>query len=140
MDLAKGAIRAKGEVVIVEGYMDVLQAHQAGFGNVVASMGTALTEHQLALLKRMTKRYILALDPDLAGDQGTLRGLTVARQTLDEDHPARVEGRVDAPTQAGDEPRPVQTRCNGKHCEPADRIIAWLRCHENAILHTGYVV
>jgi DNA primase len=83
LDLAKGAIRAKGEVVIVEGYMDVLQAHQAGFGNVVASMGTALTEHQLALLKRMTKRYILALDPDLAGDQGTLRGLTVARQTLD---------------------------------------------------------
>jgi DNA primase len=83
LDLAKGAIRAQGEVVIVEGYMDVMQAHQAGFGNVVASMGTALTEHQLDLLKRLTKKYILALDPDLAGDQGTLRGLTVARQTLD---------------------------------------------------------
>jgi DNA primase len=83
LDLAKGAIRAKGEVVIVEGYMDVLQAHQAGFGNVVASMGTALTEQQLALLKRLTKKYVLALDPDLAGDQGTLRGLAVARQTLD---------------------------------------------------------
>ncbi|MFN2132366.1 MAG: DNA primase [Anaerolineae bacterium] len=83
LDLAKGAIRAQGEAVIVEGYMDVMQAHQAGFGNVVATMGTALTEHQLDLLKRMTKRYILALDPDLAGDQGTLRGLTVARQTLD---------------------------------------------------------
>ncbi|MBL7200992.1 MAG: DNA primase [Anaerolineae bacterium] len=83
LDLAKGAIRAKGYVVIVEGYMDVLQAHQAGFGNVVASMGTALTEQHLGLLKRMTKRYILSLDPDLAGDQGTLRGLTVARQTLD---------------------------------------------------------
>jgi DNA primase len=83
LDLAKGAIRAKGYVVIVEGYMDVLQAHQAGMGNVVASMGTALTEHQLGLLKRMTKRYILALDPDLAGDQATLRGMAVARQTLD---------------------------------------------------------
>jgi DNA primase len=83
LDLAKGAIRAKGYVVIVEGYMDVLQAHQAGIGNVVASMGTALTEHQLGLLKRMTKRYVLALDPDLAGDQATLRGLSVARQTLD---------------------------------------------------------
>lgn len=83
LDLAKGAIRAKGYVVIVEGYMDVLQAHQAGIGNVVASMGTALTEHQLGLLKRMTKRYLLALDPDLAGDQATLRGLAVARQTLD---------------------------------------------------------
>lgn len=83
LDLAKGAIRAKGEVVIVEGYMDVLQAHQAGFGNVVATMGTALTEDQLNALKRMSKRYILALDPDMAGDQGTLRGLTVARQALD---------------------------------------------------------
>jgi DNA primase len=83
LDLAKGAIRAQGEAVIVEGYMDVMQAHQAGFGNVVATMGTALTEHQLDVLKRMTKRYVLALDPDAAGDQGTLRGLTVARQTLD---------------------------------------------------------
>jgi DNA primase len=83
LDLAKGAIRAKGYVVIVEGYMDVLQAHQAGFGNVIATMGTALTEHQLDTLKRMTKRYVLALDPDLAGDQGTLRGLAVARQALD---------------------------------------------------------
>jgi DNA primase len=83
LDLAKGAIRAMGYVVIVEGYMDVLQAHQAGIGNVVASMGTALTEQQLSALKRMTKRYVMALDPDLAGDQATLRGLTVARQTLD---------------------------------------------------------
>ena len=83
LDLAKGAIRAQGEVVVVEGYMDVMQAHQAGFGNVVASMGTSLTEHQLGQLKRLTKRYVLALDPDLAGDQGTVRGLTVARQTLD---------------------------------------------------------
>ncbi len=83
LDVAKGAIRARGYAVIVEGYMDVLQAHQAGIGNVVASMGTALTEHQLGLLKRMTKRYVLALDPDLAGDKGTLRGLAIARQTLD---------------------------------------------------------
>lgn len=84
IDLAKGAIRAKGYAIIVEGYMDVLQAHQAKIGNVVASMGTSLTEHQLRLLKRMTKRYVLALDPDTAGDQGTLRGLAVARQTLDQ--------------------------------------------------------
>jgi len=83
LDLARGAIRAKGYVVIVESYMDVLQAHQAGIGNIVASMGTALTEEQLGLLKRLTKRYVLALDPDLAGSQATLRGLSVARQTLD---------------------------------------------------------
>ncbi len=103
IDVAKGAIRAKGQVVIVEGYMDVLQAHQAGIGNVVASMGTALTEQQLGLLKRMTKTYILALDPDAAGDRGTLRGLAVARQTLDKAVPIvtsrgwiRYESRLDA--------------------------------------------
>lgn len=103
IDLAKGAIRAHNQVVIVEGYMDVLQAHQAGIGNVVASMGTALTEHQLNLLKRMTKNYVLALDPDAAGDQGTLRGLAVARQTLDKAVPIvtsrgwiRYESRLDA--------------------------------------------
>ena len=83
LDMAKGAIRAQGLAVIVEGYMDVLQAHQAGIGNVVASMGTALTEEQLKLLKRMTKNFALALDADAAGDQATLRGLAVARETLD---------------------------------------------------------
>lgn len=83
LDMAKGAIRAQGLAVIVEGYMDVLQAHQAGIGNVVASMGTALTEAQLGLLKRMTKNFALALDADAAGDQATLRGLAVARETLD---------------------------------------------------------
>lgn len=103
IDMAKGAIRARNQVIIVEGYMDVLQAHQAGIGNVVASMGTALTQHQLNLLKNMTKTYVLALDPDAAGDQGTLRGLAIARQTLDKDVPIltsrgwiRYESRLDA--------------------------------------------
>lgn len=83
LDLAGQAIREKGCVVIVEGYMDVMQAHQAGFRNVVAQMGTALTEAQVRLLKRYTPRFILALDPDAAGVQATLRGLEVARGALD---------------------------------------------------------
>jgi DNA primase len=83
IDLAKGAIRRENMVVIVEGYMDVLMAHQHGIANVVASMGTALTETQLRVLKRLTKKFILALDADVAGDQATLRGLALARETLD---------------------------------------------------------
>lgn len=83
LDLARDAIRQEGAVVIVEGYMDVMQAHQAGFRNVVAQMGTALTEPQVHLLKRYTSRFILALDPDAAGVQATLRGLETARQALD---------------------------------------------------------
>jgi len=82
LDMAKGAIRAAGYAVIVEGYMDVLQAHQHGEANVVAQMGTALTEAQLQLLSRFTRSFVLALDPDTAGSQATLRGLTVARETL----------------------------------------------------------
>jgi DNA primase len=82
LDVAKGAVRAAGYAVIVEGYMDVLQAHQHGIANVVAQMGTALTEAQLKLLSRFTRSFVLALDPDTAGDQATLRGLTVAREAL----------------------------------------------------------
>ncbi len=82
LDLAKDAIREQNLAVIVEGYMDVIGAHQAGFKNVVASLGTALTEKQLGLLKRLTKRYALALDPDAAGEEATQRGLEIARQAL----------------------------------------------------------
>ncbi len=83
LDMARDAIRREECVVVVEGYMDVMQAHQAGFGNVVAQMGTALTETQVRLLKRYTRRLILALDPDTAGVQATLRGLEVAREAMD---------------------------------------------------------
>jgi DNA primase len=83
LDQAKAGIRTAGEAVIVEGYMDVLMAHQYGINNVVAQMGTALTEAQLKQLKRHTQRFVLALDSDVAGDQATLRGLDVARQVMD---------------------------------------------------------
>lgn len=83
LDLAKDAIRQQNLAVIVEGYMDVIGAHQGGFKNVVASLGTALTEKQLGLLKRLTNRYALALDPDAAGEEATKRGLEVARGALD---------------------------------------------------------
>jgi len=83
LDQAGQGIRTTGEAVIVEGYMDVLMAHQHGINNVVAQMGTALTEAQLRLLKRYAQRFILALDSDVAGDQATLRGLDMARQVLD---------------------------------------------------------
>jgi len=82
LDLAKDAIRAENLAIIVEGYTDVVVAHQEGFKNVVASLGTALTEKQLAQLTRLTKRYALALDADEAGAAATERGLNLARQAL----------------------------------------------------------
>jgi DNA primase len=83
LDLARKAIRAEDQVVIVEGYMDVIIPYQAGFLNTVSPMGTALTEDHLRLLKKYTRRMILALDADAAGEKATLRGLEVARSTLD---------------------------------------------------------
>jgi len=83
LDMARRAIRREDRVVIAEGYMDVMQAHQAGYENVVAQMGTALTEAQLRQLRRYSERIVLALDPDAAGVQATLRGVEVARSALD---------------------------------------------------------
>lgn len=84
LDLAQDAIRRTHEVVVVEGYMDAIAAHQHGFTNVVASMGTALTEAQVKLLRRGVDRIILALDADAAGQMATLRGLDVLRESLGE--------------------------------------------------------
>ena len=83
LDQARRAIRAQDQVVIVEGYLDVIALHQGGFANTVSPMGTALTEAQLRLLKRFTRRIVLALDADAAGEKATLRGLELARSTLD---------------------------------------------------------
>ena len=67
LDLAGEPAREAGEVVIVEGYMDVIGPWQAGFHNLVATMGTALTEHHAALLRRFARRIVLAMDADSAG-------------------------------------------------------------------------
>lgn len=83
IDRARQPIRQVDQAIIVEGYTDVITAHTHGFENVVASLGTALTEAQLRLLKRYTQRFILALDADTAGSQATLRGLEVAKEALD---------------------------------------------------------
>jgi DNA primase len=82
LDLAKEAIRREGLAVIVEGYMDVLTAHQHEITNVVASMGTALTEAQIKLLRRFSKRLALALDADAAGYQATLRSMALAQEIM----------------------------------------------------------
>jgi|Deesub1362A_J573_1020465.scaffolds.fasta_scaffold03287_1 DNA primase len=104
MDKARKAIRKADQAVVVEGYMDVIGLHQAGFENAVSPMGTALTMHQLRLIKRYTRRMILALDADVAGSQATLRGLTLAREAMDRSADpifdarglVRYEGRLDA--------------------------------------------
>lgn len=93
LDTAKRDIREARQAVIVEGYMDVMQGWQSGFRNMVAQMGTALTDTQLGLLKRYTKRFVIALDADAAGVQATMRSLQVARETLDRELEVRFDAR-----------------------------------------------
>ena len=83
LDLAKEVIKERGVAVIVEGYMDVVTAHQHDQSNVIATMGTALTEKQLALLNRLTKRITLALDPDTAGNNAALRAVALAAENME---------------------------------------------------------
>lgn len=91
LDFAKQAIRDTETAVIVEGYLDAIQAHQAGYANVVAQMGTAMTEPQLKLLApRLAKRIILSLDSDAAGQSATRRSLEVARETLQADYTGKL--------------------------------------------------
>lgn len=91
LDRAKRAIRDEGTAIIVEGYMDAIQAHQAGFLNVVAQMGTSMTEPQLRMLApRWAKKIILALDADAAGQNATMRSLEVARAALQADYTGKL--------------------------------------------------
>ena len=90
LDRAKDEVRRLGTVVIVEGYMDVIAAHQYGHRNVVASMGTALTERQATLLQRFAERVVLAMDADEAGKAANLRAIQVVAAA---ERPTRAPGR-----------------------------------------------
>ena len=93
LDLARKSIRSLNQAVIVEGYMDVIGLHQAGFSNAVSPMGTALTEDQFRLIKRLTRNIVLALDPDAAGQNATLKGLETARKAMDQESEIRFDSR-----------------------------------------------
>jgi DNA primase len=73
IDRAAAAIRKLDMAIIMEGYMDVITAHQNGINNVIASMGTAVTETQVNALKKLTRNLVLALDADAAGEEAMLR-------------------------------------------------------------------
>ena len=67
------------EVIVVEGYMDTISLYQAGFKNVVASMGTSLTKDQARLIKRYTENVLISYDGDFAGQKADLRGLEILK-------------------------------------------------------------
>lgn len=80
IDSAKHEIRKEKDVILVEGYTDVIGLWQAGIGNVVASSGTALTPNQLKLIKRYAEKICMNYDGDTAGQNAMLRGISLAFQ------------------------------------------------------------
>jgi DNA primase len=78
IDLARGAIQERNEAILVEGYMDCIALHQAGFTQAVAPLGTALTDSQVALLRRYCDEAVLLFDSDAAGDAAAERAIRLA--------------------------------------------------------------
>lgn len=85
---AKSAIRAEKALILVEGYTDVMMSHQHGYFNTVGLCGSSLTPEHLVVIKKYTRNLYLALDPDAAGEQATLRGIKIARKVFDGHTPA----------------------------------------------------
>lgn len=81
LNFSKEAIRQEEEVILVEGYTDVMTLHQRGIKNVVASLGTSLTSSQARLIKRYTGHVFIAYDQDKAGISATLRGIDLLLET-----------------------------------------------------------
>ncbi len=83
LDIARGGMREKGRAIIVEGYLDCLMAHQHGFVETVAALGTAFTPAQLGLLRRHADEVIALFDADAAGQKATARIEEMLSDTMD---------------------------------------------------------
>ena len=79
MNFAKN--KADGQIILAEGYMDVISLHQAGFENTVATLGTALTKEQAGLISRYCKEVVICYDADEAGQKATERAINIFRET-----------------------------------------------------------
>ena len=110
-DRSRAAAARAGEVVVVEGYTDVLALHQAGMPNAVGIMGTSMTEAQLAEAALLAPRVVLALDADAAGQEAMVRAARVAaRRSLDLRVVALPSGEDPADLVGGEGPDAVRAR------------------------------
>lgn len=80
LNIAREPARVLGSIVVVEGYMDTISAHQAGVQNVVASLGTALTQEQAKQLVQICPNVIIAYDSDASGKAAARRGLDTLKE------------------------------------------------------------
>lgn len=93
LNLAKQSDSKK--IILVEGYMDAISLYQRGFNNVVASLGTALTEEQGRLLRKYSEQVILSYDSDGAGQEAIMRGLSILENQGCDARVLQMEGAKD---------------------------------------------
>ena len=108
-DLARTAAAKAGRVVLVEGYTDVIALHQAGVPEVVAQMGTALTEAQITAIAKLAPKALFCQDPDRAGQESVARGIAALRGVNSERTTRGVEFRI-VRLPAGQDPADVVQR------------------------------
>src|SRR6266566_4180154 len=113
LDMARDAIKLAKQVIIVEGYVDAVIAHQYGTKQTVACIGSAITEKHIQQLKKLTKQVTLALDPDEAGATATEHGIQEALKAFD---------RSVVPVPLVADGRRTGTRKEGKRNEPRGMI------------------
>ncbi len=128
--LARGHATRAGEVIVVEGYTDTIALHQAGIGNAVGLMGTALTVEQVGELSRMAQTVLLALDADSAGQEAMLRAASLAAKR-------KLELRV-VPLPAGSDPAELIARGGKEAIEQAvGRSLPFVRFRVEQALRDG---
>ena len=117
LHLARTAIAKSEEAIVVEGYTDVIGLAQAGYDNVVASMGTALTQPQLRELRKLARNVVLLFDADNAGSEAAMRGLELAASPE-----VDLRVRIASPPRGSD---PAEVAAAGR--EAVDRMLAGAR-------------
>jgi DNA primase len=129
-DLARAHATRAGQVILCEGYTDVIALHQAGIRNTVAQMGTALTGEQVGELSRMAQTVLLALDSDSAGQEAMLRASSMAAKR-------KLELRV-VPLPAGADPAELVQRDGAEAMLAAvERSVAFVRFRVERVLAAG---
>jgi DNA primase len=118
---AKRTIRTKDRIIIVEGELDVISSHQIGLQEVVAIKGSALTEYQAGLIRRLTHNVILALDADAAGQEAIKRGISVCETQALNLRVARLTGGKDPDDLARSAPKDLK-----KLLDTADTVYSYL--------------
>jgi DNA primase len=129
-DLGRAAATKAGEVIVCEGYTDVIALHQAGFKNAVGLMGTALTDEQVGELGRLAQTVLLALDADSAGQEAMLKAARLAAKR-------KLELRV-VELPAGADPAELVQRGGPEAIEEAvSRAVPFIRFRVERVLESG---